>query len=120
VSRRIGAHRDPQELFQNLPAELRRIVQFDGLAVVLHEEITNAVALRVLNLSGHPAAGLQALMAEREAMLGWIQQHVEPLVVRLPDHQNLIPWLDFLKDQAPFQKRPLAKSLYTVKCGKTD
>ena len=98
VSRRISAHRDPQELFQNLPAELRQIVQFDGLAIVLHEEITNAISLRILDLSGHRAAGLQSPMADQEAMLGWIQQQVEPLVVRLPDQQSLIPWLDFPKD----------------------
>ena len=73
VSRRIRAHRDPQELFRNLPAELRQIVRFDGLAIVLHEEITNDVSLRVLDLSGHPAAGIQSPMAEQEAMLGWIQ-----------------------------------------------
>ena len=98
VSRRINAHRDPQELFQNLPAELRQIVQFDGLAIVLHEEITNAVSLRVLDLSGHPAAELQSPMPGQEAMFGWIQQHREPLAIGLPDQQSLIPWLDFPKD----------------------
>jgi transcriptional regulator with GAF, ATPase, and Fis domain len=51
MSRRISAHRDPQELFQNLPAELRQIVPFDGLAIVLHEESTNTVSRRVLELT---------------------------------------------------------------------
>ena len=95
VSRSISAHRDPQELFQNLPAEWRQIVQFDGLALVLHEESTNAVSLRCLDLSGHLAAALQSPMDGQEAMLGWIQQHGEPLAIRLPDQQNLIPWLEF-------------------------
>ena len=98
MSRRISAHRDPEDLFQNLPAELRQIVQFDALAVALRDEGINAISLRVLDISRDSAAALQSPIAVQEGMLNWIQQHDEPAVMRLPDQQSLIPWLDFPKD----------------------
>jgi hypothetical protein len=32
VSQAIGAHRDPQDLFRAMATELRRVIQFDGMA----------------------------------------------------------------------------------------
>ena len=51
VSEAIVAHRDLSALFHELAGRLHQVVQFDGLALVLHEAATNTMRLHVLEAS---------------------------------------------------------------------
>ena len=51
VSEAIVLHRDLSALFHELAGRLHRVVQFDGLALVLHEAASNIMRLHVLETS---------------------------------------------------------------------
>ena len=51
VSEAIVAHRDLSALFHELAGRLHQVVQFDALALVLHEAATNTMRLHVLETS---------------------------------------------------------------------
>lgn len=59
VSRAINVYRDPKELFRVLANELRRVVDFDFVALFLYDETANKVENPVLEtLGGHPSQSL--------------------------------------------------------------
>ena len=51
VSEAIVAHHDLSALFHELAGRLHQVVQFDFLALVLHEEASNTMRLHVLETS---------------------------------------------------------------------
>ncbi len=51
VSEAIVLHRDLSALFHELAGRLHQVVQFDGLALVLHEAASNTMRLHVLETS---------------------------------------------------------------------
>ena len=50
-SEAIVAHRDLSALFPELAGRLHQVVQFDGLALVLHEAASNTMRLHILDAS---------------------------------------------------------------------
>ena len=51
VSEAIVSHRDLSALFPELAGQLHQVVQFDGLALVLHEAASNSMRLHILEAS---------------------------------------------------------------------
>ena len=58
VSEAVILHRELPTLFQALAGQLHQVVQFDGLALVLHEAARNAMRLHVLDASDSTAKQL--------------------------------------------------------------
>ena len=44
VSQAVGVHRDPEDLFQVLTTELRKVIKFDAIGVVQYDEAGNEIA----------------------------------------------------------------------------
>ena len=65
VSEAIVSHRDLPALFHELAGRLHQVVQFDYLALVLHEAASNTMRLHVLeSLRTHPAPALLSFPVE--------------------------------------------------------
>ncbi len=81
VSQAISAHRDCKELFRNLASELRCVVQFDYIAVVMYDAATHKLCLNLLDGSD-PYRVLPKPELETEEMFAWwVYQHQQPLVI---------------------------------------
>src|SRR6187551_212968 len=61
VSEAIASHRDLLELFHELAGRLDQVVQFDSLALVLHEAATDTMRLHVLE-SPRPMPNFPAIV----------------------------------------------------------
>jgi formate hydrogenlyase transcriptional activator len=91
VSEAISTYRDPKELFHALTSELRRIVQFDGIAVAQYDEVTNHVQWHISEKCNQPGASLRPDCAPEETMTCWVYQHREPLVISFVDQEARFP-----------------------------
>jgi formate hydrogenlyase transcriptional activator len=101
VSQAIGAHRDCKGLFRILASELRFVVQFDYIAVVMYDAATHKMCLNLLDGSD-PDRVLPKPEIETEEMFAWwVYQHQQPLVIPLLNRETRFPRLvRFLMDHA--------------------
>jgi formate hydrogenlyase transcriptional activator len=90
-SRTVGAHGDSAELFRNLPGDLRRVAEFDALAVVAQDENSGTVSVPVVYVDGSGETALPLDGQGQEAVLGWIRQHRAPIVISVPEEEGRIP-----------------------------
>ena len=88
VSEAISAHRDPQELFCGLAAELREVVKSDHVSVVLFDETTHRVSWRVLDTAGRCGVAPPGDVTPEETPSWWVFQHQEPLVIPFADRET--------------------------------
>jgi formate hydrogenlyase transcriptional activator len=100
VSEAIVAHRDLSALFPELAGRLHQVVQFDGLALVLHEAASNTMRLHVLETSEPlPHAPVLAFPMEDDPA-GWVWQARQPLITSTVT--ELQRWPGFLERVRPY------------------
>ena len=99
VSQSISAHRDPEDLFRQLGAELRQVAQFDGIAVVQCNETANGILRRVLELPGQPGAVLPPDLFPSEIVSEWVCGHKQPLVFHPAEESRFPQLVEFLRRQ---------------------
>jgi formate hydrogenlyase transcriptional activator len=100
VSEAIVAHRDLSALFHDLAGRLHQVVQFDGLALILHEAASNTMRLHVLEISEpipHPA--VLAFPVEDDPG-GVVWQNQQPLITS--SVTELRRWPAFLERVQPY------------------
>ena len=92
VSHAISAHRDPKKLFSVLAGELRNVIDFRFLSVLLYDEKTHTMRPYVLdNVVGElEEFALQGFTPE-ETMSWWVYQHQQPLVVPVVNQETRFP-----------------------------
>src|SRR5437899_10139963 len=81
VNEAIAQHRDLQALFRDLRERLRAVVQFDFLALVLHDPARNVMRLHVLE-AHHPTEKVTGTELPVEGTpSGWVWQSQQTFVV---------------------------------------
>ena len=81
VSEAIASHRDLPALFHELAGRLHHVVQFDSLALVLHDAVTNSMRLHVLG-SSEPTTDIPAIVLPVEDdPAGLVWQIQQPLII---------------------------------------
>src|ERR1700692_2280486 len=76
VSRTIGAHRDPAELFQSLARELRGVIEFDVLYCTHYDRAGEKLCFFVLET---PKRRLPHPDYEpKETLTAWVYEHQKP------------------------------------------
>ena len=89
VSRTIGAHRDPSELFQSLVRELRGVVEFDVLYCVQYNPAGERPAFCVFET---PARRIPPLEFEpEETLTAWVYEHQKPLIIPFLERETRFP-----------------------------
>jgi formate hydrogenlyase transcriptional activator len=82
VSESITRHGDLPELFHDLARRLRRVVPFDLISVLLHDESADVMRLHVLE-SEQPGRVRQGPdVTPVQSPGGWVWQTQEPLIIR--------------------------------------
>lgn len=93
VSHAINVHRDPKELFRVLASELRRVVNFDYLALFLYDEATNKIQNPVLETIEGPGIAIPSDFPAEETITWWVYHHQEPVLVYSADNETRFPRL---------------------------
>jgi formate hydrogenlyase transcriptional activator len=89
VSRTIGAHRDPAELFQSLVRELRGVVEFDVLYCIQYNPAGERPAFCVLET---PARRIPLPEFEpEETLTAWVYEHQKPLIIPFLERETRFP-----------------------------
>ena len=89
VSRTIGAHRDPVELFQSLVPDLRGVVEFDVLYCTQYDPAAERPSVCVLET---PARRIPAPDFEpKESLTAWVYEHQTPLVIPCLERETRFP-----------------------------
>jgi formate hydrogenlyase transcriptional activator len=89
VSRTIGAHRDPAELFQSLVRELRGVVEFDVLYCTQYNPAGERPAFCVLET---PARRIPPPEFEpEETLTAWVYEHQKPLIIPFLERETRFP-----------------------------
>jgi formate hydrogenlyase transcriptional activator len=83
VSKAIGTHRDPQELFGALMRELHRVVRFDYIGVSIRDEKSNTFHRHAVEAETETAIPPDPELAMEESDGWWVYQKQEPLVTSL-------------------------------------
>lgn len=79
VSDAIASHRDLGGLFHELGSRLRRVVSFDALSLVLHDEAKNVMRLHVLESSEKLTSPMTIVLDTAEDPAGLVWQTQQPL-----------------------------------------
>jgi len=93
VSQAIGAHHDCGELFRNLAGELRSVVQFDYIAVLLYDEAAHKMCLHLLDAADHDRVLPKPELPTEEMFAWWVYQHQQPLVIPCLEKETRFPRL---------------------------
>lgn len=98
VSEAIMSHREPSALFRDLAQRLDHVVQFDALALVLHDAVSNSMCLHVLETSEPDAPqGIFALSVEDDPA-GMVWKTQQPLITaavsELKRWPGLLEWVE--------------------------
>ncbi|MCI0356211.1 MAG: sigma 54-interacting transcriptional regulator [Acidobacteria bacterium] len=100
VSQVISTHHDCKDLFRSLAAELRQVVQFDYLAVVLYDATVHRMCLHLLDGSDPDRVLEQPEVKTEEMFAWWVYQHQQPLVIPSLEKETRFPRLtEFLIKQ---------------------
>lgn len=91
VSRAINVYRDPKELFRVLANELRRVVDFDFVALFLYDEAANKVENPVLETLGGPPFAIPSGFPAEETITWWVYRHQEPVLIASRDEDHRFP-----------------------------
>src|SRR5580704_14516340 len=89
VSRTISAHRDPEELFRVLAAELRGVVEFDAMYCTHYDPAEGVSAFCMIET---PSGRLPTPdFAIEETPTAWVYEHQRPLVIPCLDSETRFP-----------------------------
>jgi len=89
VSRTIGAHRDPAELFESLVRELRGVVEFDLLYCSQYNPAGERPAFCVFET---PARRIPLPEFEpEETLTAWVCEHQKPLIIPFLERETRFP-----------------------------
>ena len=88
VSRAIHEHRDPKKLFRVLANELRKVVNFDFVALFLYDEAANKVETALLETMQGPGFAIPADFPTEETITWWVYQHQVPVLVSSRDEET--------------------------------
>jgi formate hydrogenlyase transcriptional activator len=80
VSRAIGAHGDPKELFGLLVNELHRVVQFDFIGVSLRNKDTGTFQNYFIDMASRSELVPQETLTPEETLTQWVYERQEPLL----------------------------------------
>jgi formate hydrogenlyase transcriptional activator len=83
VSNAIGTHRDPQDLFRALVGELHRVVRFDYVGVLIHDEKSNTFHRHSIDAETEAAIPPDPELAMEESDAWWVYQNQELLITSL-------------------------------------
>jgi formate hydrogenlyase transcriptional activator len=89
VSRTIGAHRDPTELFESLVRELRGVIDFDLLYCTQYDPAAEQVSFCVLETPARRI--LPPDFEPRETMTAWVYEHQKPLLIPFLEKETRFP-----------------------------
>jgi formate hydrogenlyase transcriptional activator len=106
VSEAIAQQRDLPALFHDLAERLHSVVDFDFLALILHDPVRNVMRLHVLEtrIPSEKPTGTEAPVENNPS--GWVWQTQQPFVVSDTDEETRFP--DFLKRFREHNVRSLA------------
>ena len=89
VSRAIGAHRDPTELFQSLARELQGVIEFDVLYCTQYDPAGEKPCFCVIET---PARRLQPPDFEaKETLTAWVYEHQKALIIPFLERETRFP-----------------------------
>ena len=106
VSEAIAQQRDLPALFHDLAARLHSVIEFDYLALVLHDPARNVMRLHILEtqLLGEKPIGSETSVEDNPS--GWVWQTQQPFVVSDVLEETRFP--EFLKKLREHNVRSLA------------
>ncbi|HTA46977.1 MAG TPA: sigma 54-interacting transcriptional regulator [Bryobacteraceae bacterium] len=89
VSRTIGAHRDPTELFQSLAGELQGVIEFDVLYCTQYDPAGEKPSFCVLETPARrlPPPDFEA----KETLTAWVYEHQTPLIIPFLERETRFP-----------------------------
>jgi formate hydrogenlyase transcriptional activator len=87
VSKAIGTHRDPQELFGTLVKELHRVVRFDYIGVSVRDEKSNTFHRDFVDAETKASIPPNPELTMEESDAWWVYQNQEPMVTSLEADQ---------------------------------
>jgi formate hydrogenlyase transcriptional activator len=91
VLQMLTAQRDPRALFRVLTGELRHVVAFDGICIVLYDEAAHKIHFYMLEIMDQPGTVLPSDLTPEETMTWWVYQHQQPLVIPFVDIETRFP-----------------------------
>ena len=91
ASQVISAQRDPQAVFRVLVSELRHVVTFDAIGVVLYDEATRKSYWHGLKIVNQPDAVPPSDFAPEEMVTWWAYHHQQPVVIPCVDTETRFP-----------------------------
>lgn len=91
VSRAISAYRDPTEMFRALGAELRNVVQFDGIGVVQYDDAGVPTKWHVDERCPHAENCPSTTLPREETITWWVYQNQQPFVIANAAHDTRFP-----------------------------
>ena len=103
VLQRLTAQRAPKALLRVLASELRHVVPFDGMAIVLYDEATSEVHLQMVEIVNQPSVVLSSDLPPEETMSSWVYQHQQPLVIPSVETETRFPRMMALLQQYGMQ-----------------
>jgi formate hydrogenlyase transcriptional activator len=80
VSQAVGVHRDPEELFDVLADELRRVVPFNCIRISIRDQNSNTFHDRFIDMENRSVVFLDEKLITDERLTSWVYEHQEPLV----------------------------------------
>jgi formate hydrogenlyase transcriptional activator len=94
VSQAISAHRDPKKLFSVLAGELRNVIDFKFLSILLYNEQRHSMSPYVLHNEGGELEEFELEDFKPEETLSWwVCQHQEPLTIPYVRQESRFPAL---------------------------
>jgi formate hydrogenlyase transcriptional activator len=98
VSEAINEYRDPQQLFQKLADELRRVLDFNYVLVLLWNEITQTMEKHMFGIVDLPDGMLPPPFNTDQTIAYWVYQHQESIVIPCIENETRFPVVvEFLK-----------------------
>jgi formate hydrogenlyase transcriptional activator len=91
VSQAIGAHRQPQDLFRALAAELHRVVQFDGIVVEQFDELSNAIVWNACQVCSEQGPTSAPEGPADQTITKWVYESQQPLVIQSLAEETRFP-----------------------------
>jgi len=80
VSETIAQQRDLNALFHAVSQRLHSVLQFDFLALILHDALSNSMYLHVLEMKDHTEADQPSPMSMEDTPSGWVWESQQPFV----------------------------------------
>src|SRR5919197_4070222 len=85
VLQMLTAQRDLKALFRVLTGELRHVVAFDGICIVLYDEGAHKIHFYMLEIMNQPGVVLPSDLMPEETMTWWVYRYQQPLVIPFVD-----------------------------------